>query len=159
MKGGPSILIVLIAVVALSTGVAAGYPYLQAKIVPILVGVAILLLSVVELIRELRGSRNSAPAMKLVAEDEEEKKEEIKPRSFIPEGCWMVGFFLMICLVGFIAGIGLFTALYAGTRRTKWPVAVGLGLFMAVISYALFSYVTDTELYPGIVARYLGLAG
>lgn len=159
MKGGVLIPIVLIVVMVIATGIASGYPYLQAKIVPMLVGVAILLLSVVELIKELRGKKSSRPAMKLKAEDEEEKREEITPRSFVLEGCWMVGFFFFIYILGFIGGIGVFTALYAGMHRTRWRIAVGLGVFMAVLSYVLFSYTTDTELFPGIVARYLGLAG
>jgi hypothetical protein len=159
MKGGVYIPVVLIVVMGIATAIAAGYPYLQAKIVPMLVGAAILLLSLVQLTKELRGNKKSGPVMKLKAEDEEEKREDISPRSFVLEGCWMVGFFFIIYLLGFIGGIGVFTALYAGTHKTRWPIAVGLGFSMAVLSYALFSYTADTELFPGIIVRYLGTAG
>ncbi|MBP1730968.1 MAG: hypothetical protein H6Q55_1397 [Deltaproteobacteria bacterium] len=159
MKGGISILIVLIVVAAVSTGIAAGYPYLQAKIVPMLVGGAILLLSVVQLAKELRGNTRSESAMKVKAEEEEEKRVEITPRSFVLEGSWMVGFFFIIYILGFIGGIGVFTALYAGMRGARWSIAVSLGLFMAVLSYVLFSYAADAELFPGIILRYVGVTG
>lgn len=160
MKGGIVILIVLIVVAAIVTGTAAGYPYLQAKIVPMIVGAVILLLSVVELIKEFRG-RKAAPAdpNKLVAEDEEETGDRISVPAYLKEGGWMVGFFLLIYAVGFLVGIGGFTAIYAGTHKTRWSTAVGLGFFMAIISYILFSYAVDTELYPGIIPKFLGLAG
>jgi hypothetical protein len=159
MKGETYIPIVLIVVMAIATGIASGYPYVQAKIVPMLVGGAILLLCLVELIKGLRGKKKPGPAMKLVAEDEEEMREGISPRSFFLEGCWMVGFFFTIYLLGFIGGIGVFTALYTGMHRARWPIAAALGFFMAVLSYVLFSYTADTELFPGIIAQYLGLAG
>jgi len=59
-----------------------------------------------------------------------------------------VGFFFFIYILGFIGGIGVFTALYAGMHRTRWRIAVGLGVFMAVLSYVLFSYTTDTSSFP-----------
>ena len=159
MKGAVLIPMTLILVAGVTTAIAFEYPYLQAKIVPMLVGGAILLLSVVELVKELRGSKKSAPAINLVAEDEEEKKEGISTRSFFVEGSWMIGFFFAIYLIGFIGGIGVFTTLYIGMHKARWWIAALIGFLMAVLSYVLFSYTTDTELYPGIIARYLGLAG
>jgi hypothetical protein len=160
MKGGVLALIVLMVLAAISLISAATYPYLQAKIMPMLVCGIMLLLCSFELTREIRGTRKSGPAKKLLSEDEKEDKgEAIAFRSFLSEGSWMVAFFLAIYLLGFIAGIAVFTACYAGMRRTRWPVAIGLGISMAVLSFVLFSFTTDTELYPGFILKSMGLAG
>ena len=53
MKGGIVILVVLIVVMAVSLAVSASYPFLQAKIIPIIVCGVIFLLSAVELVRDV----------------------------------------------------------------------------------------------------------
>jgi len=161
VKGGIVILVVLIVVMAVSLAVSAGYPFLQAKIMPIIVCGVIFLLSAVELVRDV-SKRNKAPAPKRMAlsdDDEEEVDRETRATAYMKEGAWMVGFFLIIYAVGFIAGIATFTTVYAGAHRTKWPVAVALGVFMAVLAYVLFAYLVNSELYSGIIPRALGLAG
>ena len=160
MKGGVIILVVLILGMAVCLAVSAGYPFLQAKIMPMIVCGVILVLSVVELARDI-SRRNKAPAPKrmvLSDDDEEEVDRETSAAAYLKEGAWMVGFFLIIYGVGFIAGIAAFTTVYAGVKNTKWPVAIGMGVTMAIVSYVLFAYLVNTELYPGIIPRALGLA-
>jgi hypothetical protein len=160
VKGGIIIHVVLIPAMAVCLVVAAGYPFLQAKIVPMIVCGVILLLSLVELVRDF-SKRNRAQVprrMVLSDDDEEETDRETGTPAYLKEAAWMVGFFLIIYAIGFIAGIGLFTAVYAGVRKTKWFIAVGMGVFMAVLAYVLFAYLVNSELYPGIIPRALGLA-
>jgi hypothetical protein len=159
VKGGTIILVVLILGMALCLVTSASYPFLQAKIMPMIVCGVILLLSIVELARDVSG-RNKAPTPKrraLSDDDEEEVDRETGTAAYLKEGAWMVGFFLIIYAVGFIAGIAIFTTVYAGVRKTRWPIAVGMGVTMAVVSYILFAYLVNTELYAGIIPRAFGL--
>ena len=156
MTGGVYIPIVLIVLMGITMGIAFTYPYLQARIVPMLVAGIIMLLAIVELVKGLC-SRTAPITPK--EEGQTEGNEEIDLRGSLVQGAWMVGFLLVIYLVGFAAGIALFTAVYARAHRTTWPTSIGLGVFMAVLSYVLFSYLVEAELYPGIILRGLGLAG
>ncbi len=154
MKGGAYVLIVIIVVMAGCLVIAAGYPYLQAKIAPMLVGGVVLVLSGFELVKELRTNKGN-----VVSIEEAPKVEGEKARSYQKEAAWMIGFFFVLYLVGFIIGIAGFTAVYAKAHKTRWPTAVILGIFMAGLSWFLFSYLVQSELYPGIIPEYLGLAG
>jgi Tripartite tricarboxylate transporter TctB family len=156
MTGGITIPIVLIVVMGITMGIASTYPYLQAKIVPMLVAGIIMLLATVELIKELR---SRAAPITPKEEGQTQGNEETDLRGSLVQGAWMVGFLLTIYLVGFPVSIALFTAIYAWAHKTRWPTAIGLGVFMAVLSYVLFSYLVEAELYPGIIVRGLGLAG
>ena len=159
MKGGIFILVVLIMTMIVCLVASAGYPLLQAKIMPLIVCGVILILSAVELVREV-SQRKKALAPKRMAlsdDDEEEIDRETTAAAYLKEGAWMFGFFLVIYVIGFIAGIGVFTAVYAGVRKTKWPIAVSLGVLMTLVAYVLFAYLVNSELYPGIIPRALGL--
>ena len=155
MRGGAYILIVIIVVMAVCLVIASGYEYLQAKIAPMLVGGAIIILSVVELIKDLRVSRNQADSKREPAKVDIEGQ----PYAYPKEAGWMVGFFFLIYLVGFTVGIAAFTAVYAKARKTRWSTSVVLGVLMAGLSYFLFSYLVETDLYPGLILRQLGLGG
>jgi len=156
MTGGVYIPIVFIVVMGVTMGIATTYPYLQARIVPMLVAGIIMLLAIVELVKGLR-SRAAPITPKEVGQTEGNEKTDL--RGSLVQGAWMVGFLLVIYLVGFPVGIASFTAMYARAHKTRWPTAIGLGVFMAVLSYVLFSYLVEAELYPGIIVRSLGLAG
>jgi hypothetical protein len=159
MKAAVAIPIVLIVVAAVSFAISAGYPLLQAKIMPMIVCGVIILLAIVQLASEVHGRKSiPAPRKRAISDDDEEEiDQDASPRAYLREAGWMLAFFLIIYAIGFLAGIGAFTALYAGTRRAGWPVALGLGLSMALLSYVLFAYLVNSELYPGIIPRLLGL--
>lgn len=145
MKGNVYMLIGISVLMAVSIKIASGYPYRQAKIAPILVGGVILILALWELIKELR-ARKEAAASKLPAAETEGNYP-----AYLREACWMVGFCAIIYAVGFLVGIAVYTAAYAKAHKTGWPTSLLLGVGMAGSSYLLFSYLTETELYPGLI--------
>ncbi|MFB3885852.1 MAG: tripartite tricarboxylate transporter TctB family protein [Thermodesulfobacteriota bacterium] len=152
MKGGVSILIAIIVVMAICLGIASHYPYLQAKIAPMLVGAIVLALSVVELARELRRGKKEA----LSKREPQKAGGTEKFRSYLREASWLLAFYVLIYLVGFITAIAVFTAAYAKAHQTRWSTSIALGVLMAGLSYLLFSYLVDTELYPGFIFKHLG---
>lgn len=151
MKGGVYMLIGILVLMAGSITIASGYPYLQAKIAPILVGGVILLLALTELIKELRAGK----AVKTLPKPLEAEPEEDFP-AYLREAGWMVGFCAVIYLVGFLAGIAAFTAAYAKAHKTGWSTSLLLGIGMAGTSYLLFSYITENELYLGLIWQFFG---
>ena len=155
MKGGTYILIVIISVMAVCLVIASGYEYLQARLAPMLVGGVIVILCVAELIKDLRARR--APATPPKEPAKVETREEFG--SYQKEAAWMVGFFLGIYLVGFVVGIAAYTALYAKVHKARWTTSIILGVLTAGLSDLLFSYLGETELYPGIILQHLGRAG
>ena len=155
MKGGAYVLIVIIVVMAVCLVIASGYEYLQAKIAPMLVGSVIIMLSIAELIKDHRARKTPAVPPKEPAKVE--TREEF--RSYQKEAGWMVGFFLGIYLVGFLVGIAAFTAVYARVHKARWATSIVLGVLMSGLSYFLFSYLVETDLYPGLILQQLGLAG
>ena len=160
MRGGVLIPAVLIILMGVCVAAASQYPYLQAKLVPLMVCGVIAILSVVQLVGELRArGRTSVPRrIALYDADDDEANREISFRAYLTEGAWMVGFLLLVYAIGFLAGIGVFTAAYAGLHKSRWSIAVALGGCMAALSYLLFAYLVDGELYPGILLRLAGLA-
>jgi hypothetical protein len=152
MKGGVYILIGISVLMAASITIASGYTYLQAKIVPILVGGVILILALMELIKELRAGKASAALNKKPLEAEPEEHFH----AYLREAAWMVGFCAMIYLVGFLVGIVVFTAAYAKAHKTGWSTSLLLGIGMAGTSYLLFSYLTENELYLGLIWQLFG---
>jgi hypothetical protein len=138
--------LVLIVTVAMATAVASSYPYVQAKIAPMMVGGIIILLSIVQLVKELRGGRARGRPQAIL---------QPSLRAHLVEGLWMLGFLLAISVFGFLAGIAAYTTSYAMAKKARWEAALGLGLAMAVLCYGLLTYLMETELYPGIILRSL----
>lgn len=151
MKGGSCILVAIIIFVSICLTIVSSYSLLQAKIAPLLVCGLILILALVELIRELRGDQGRAS-------DRGSPQAETMElyRDYLREAGWMAGFFIMIYLLGFLISIALFTAAYAKAHKAGWTIAIMVGLSMATLSYLLFSYLVDTELYPGLIYQQLG---
>ena len=153
MKGGTYVLIVIIVVMAVCLVIASGYEYFQARLAPMLVGSVIIILCISELIKDLR-AKPADPAKESVKVG---TRDEF--RGYQKEAGWMVGFFLGIYLVGFLVAIAAFTAVYAKVHKARWTTSIILGVLTAGLSYFLFSYLVETELYPGIMLQQLGLAG
>ncbi|MBI5444643.1 MAG: hypothetical protein HY900_25940 [Deltaproteobacteria bacterium] len=142
-----SIPLFLILTVGAATALSAGYPLLQAKIVPMLVGGTLLLLCLVQLLGELAGKRPARTG---------EREGEPAARALLREGLWLVGFCAAIYLLGFLTGLAGYSAGYARARGAGWGPALGLGASLAVLCYVLLIRLMQTDLYPGLLPRALG---
>ena len=144
--------VLAVAMIAVIT-IASGYPYLQAKLSLIFSGGLVLVLALVQLVRELSLAKQKA------AEPHAEPKARKHNASlafYAIEAAWMAGFGLTIYLFGFIIAIPLYICAYMKLHGARWPVSIMTGGGMAVFCYIIFVLVLEMRLYPGEVIMRLG---
>lgn len=139
--------LVLALLMAGAIAVASGYPYLQAKLSVIASALVVLVLSLVQLVRELRLKKGKRDA----SEAEAARPDiDASTSQYALEAAWMAGFALTIYLLGFIIAIPIYICAYMKLHGTKWPVAIITGVLMAAFSYGIFVLALEMKLYPGV---------
>ena len=153
MKAGIYILIVILVLMAAVTAVAWGYPYQQAKLAPLTLSGLIVILVVVQLVREVRSRKELASEAR-----REEKKAEPSESTlrYLLEGAWMGGFAVAIYLFGFLVAIPSFGIAYMRSHGAKWSIAIIITALMTILSWGIFSYLLGVRLYPGLIFKQLG---
>ena len=147
MSGPILIPLILVLLMAGAIAVASGYPYLQAKLSVISSALVVLVLSLVQLARELRLKKGKTDA----SEAEVKRPDmDVLTSQYVLEAAWMAGFALTIYLLGFIIAIPLYICAYMKLHGTKWPVAIITGVLMAAFSYGIFVLALEMKLYPGV---------
>ena len=152
MKGGTYLLIIIAVLMAVAIALASGYPYIQSKLLPIMAGGVVFILSVAELVRDLRAERKAAGPRNTV-----DTKGVVRSRVWLVEAGWVVGYCLGIYLVGFLIAIPAFSVAYFKAHKTKWSTTIVETAFVTLFCYLIFSYFLELELYPGLILRRLGL--
>ena len=147
MSGPILIPLILVLLMAGAIAVASGYPYLQAKLSIIASALVVLVLSLVQLARELRLKKGKRSASEAEAARPD---TDVSSGQYVLEAAWMAGFALAIYLLGFIVAIPLYICAYMKLHGTKWPVAVITGVLMAAFSYGIFVLALEMKLYPGV---------
>lgn len=140
-------LVVAAAMIAVVT-IASGYPYLQAKLSVIFSGGLVLVLALVQLVRELRLAKQQVDEPKA---EHEVRKHSASPALYGIESAWMVGFGLTIYLLGFLIAIPLYICAYMKSHGARWPASILTGVSMAAFCYVIFVLVLEIKLYPGII--------
>ncbi|MCL5959229.1 MAG: tripartite tricarboxylate transporter TctB family protein [Chloroflexi bacterium] len=145
--------LVVFLVMAAVVFVSFGFPYLQAKLSYIFAGGIVLILALVQFTRDLRGTE------KEIIQATEEGEEEIEGggRAYLREGLWMAAFAVVIWLIGFVVAIPVFGIAYMRKHGVAWKVSVVAAVGWAIFCWATFTFLLDSELYPGLVAKLLGL--
>ena len=123
----------------------------EAMALPLFFGSVIIVVSAVELVRELKG--------KGVAETEVGEGEESQPgpggRIEFGRFClsfgWVACFSGVTYLLGFLVSIPLFVIAYLRVQRRGWPMALGFGVAMTVAVYGIFDVGLKAALYRGAV--------
>ncbi len=148
-------LVVIIAAMLLVIGTALGMQYFSSKLVPIIVGGAVLVLTAIELAKELR-SRSKQAATESSDEEEEGKKTGESWRKYLVNAGWVAGFILEIILLGYLIAIPLFLISYMRWLGTRWLVAIVFAALTTALIYGIFVVALKTQLYQGLVFRWLG---
>ena len=148
MNGPVLIPLILALLMAGAIAVASGYPYLQAKLSVTASALIVLVLSLVQLARELRLKKVKRSASETEAARPD---RDVSSGRYALEAAWMAGFALTIYLLGFIIAIPLYICAYMKLHGTKWPVAVITGALMAAFSYGIFVLALEIKLYPGVL--------
>ena len=114
---------------------------IRASIIILVLGTIGLLLCVIQLINDWR---NLSSEQKFAALTMEEPASETDGRwGALEIWCWIVGFYVAIHLVGFLAAVPVFVFLYTKLYGGGW----GLSILMAACSWGFVYSVFDTLLH------------
>lgn len=152
MKISPRLLFTLGLVIFLIVYVsfATTYNY-QARMMPLIIGVPILLLAALQLVLELRESAAKAKEPR----GDEKPKEEIAPQGrshLIKVYGWVLAMFVAIYLFGFVITTFVYPLLYlrfVGGRSWRLSTAISLGALAFL--YIVMIYGLNVQLYDGMV--------
>lgn len=147
MKVETCFLAALIIVMAAAMVTAAGFPFWQAKIAPLTVGGAILVLAGVQLMRQ----RGAAAANGSKAGNENEQEAAAGFSGYVRESLWMVGFVAGIYFFGLLVSIPLFGTAYMKAHGGRFALAALISVLTALSCYIIFTCILGITLYPGIV--------
>lgn len=143
------------ALLAVSIGyvvMAAGYSR-EGRLVPLLVGAAMIVLLPIDLIAisETRLGRRLRRLDAAAAPVEPEFR--VSRRRQLASLGWMIAFALLIVAVGVAAAIPIYVA---GSMRLlgrrSWASALATAAAAGIFSYLLFTYALAIDLYPGLLA-------
>lgn len=129
----------------------------QARMMPLIIGVPVLLLAATQVVIEFRESaakRRDAQGLVSSPSEEPPKAEPALPRRVrqIRAYAWMLAAFLAMYLVGFTITTFVYPFLYmrfAGGRSWRLSAAISLGAL--VFLYLVMIYGLNVELYEGVV--------
>jgi hypothetical protein len=144
-----AVAVLMMAVIA----IASGYPYLQAKLSVLFSGSLVLVLSLVQLARELRLKKPQTAGPKAEYREPEHHAEALQ---YGVEFAWLVGFGLAIYLFGFFAAIPLYVCAYMKSHGSRWPASIMTGALLPAFCYVLFVLVLDMKLHTGEIFMRLG---
>ena len=133
-----------IMVVVFATAVLLSFGYApDARFLPLVIGIPGLLLSVAQLIKELR----DRPDLVIIPE---ERRRETKMFA------WFITFVGGLVLFGFLyAGPALVAAYLYFSGRERWYTALGAALFALAILYGVFERFLGLPLFEGLVWQWI----
>jgi hypothetical protein len=139
------ILVSAIMLLAFTTAVGLSFTYApEARFLPLVIGIPGLLLSGVQLIKELR-EPTVAPAVT--------KEEHVREGRMF---AWFIAFVVALVLFGFLyAGPALVAAFLYFSGREKWYVALAAAAFAWVVLYGVFERFLGLPLFEGLVFQWL----
>jgi hypothetical protein len=125
---------------------------------PVIIGIPVALMAVMEFILSLRGQKKAEKGgvdFKL----SEDVDPQVAMKRTLVTFAWIVGFFVLIVLVGFPIAVLLFLFLNLKWQAKEgWLLTVVLTAATSVFFYGLFIRLLDIPFYEGIILRALGLA-
>ena len=131
-------------------GLALGMEHTEAKMLPLIIGGLVIILTAIGLSREFTVRPNTETNSAAETEEFDEAKGETW-RRYAAVGAWMVGFFLMVYILGFIAAVFLFLLSYMKTHGTKWRIAITFAVLSTAIVYGLFVVLLKVNLHEGLL--------
>jgi hypothetical protein len=130
-------------------------PIFKVKLMPSVMSGAVIVLSLVALVQELRvGGQTKATDDE---GDEVEDEEEVPLRSFFKAFGWFVALIACVYFLGFIITIPLWIFVYLWKNGHRWWISLPQGIGAVVIIYVVFTIVLQVELYQGVFAELFNL--
>ncbi len=134
---------------------------MQARLYPLAIGIPMLICAIIQVILDLKGvkakqSSDGAP-MDFQFQQTDVSPEDVRKRT-ITMFSWMLGFFAMIWLVGYVIAIPLMVFGYLKFQSNeRWGLSIMLTVIAFVFFYALFVRLLNLPFPDGAVQTMLGL--
>ena len=149
-----SLCVAIVAVIVVLTSLK--WPF-KTALFPIIIGIPVALMAVTEFMLSLQG-RKKAEKGGVDFKLSEDVDPKVAMRRTIVTFAWIVGFFLLIVLVGFPIAVLLFLFLNLKLQAKEgWLLTMILTAATSVFFYGLFIRMLDIRFYEGVILRALGL--
>jgi len=152
MKIRPSsYFLIVILLFALTLGILSfTYPDLKTGLIPAIISIIVVILSVVQLRKELFKARQIAGE---TGSGEKVSATEASGefRKYLLVLGWVAGFIFAVYIVGFLVSIPLFMFLYLKLHGQKWRISIIMPIIAIAFVYLIFVVLLKLVLFPGIV--------
>jgi hypothetical protein len=126
----------------------------QARLMPLVVSVPILILAIVQTIMDLRASRGKprTPVETKASPEEKTAAEKGKLKKEVNAFLWAISLFVAIYLFGFVLTTLLYTFLALKVRaRFAWRPSILVSLSCFAFLFIVMVYGLKVDLFPGVV--------
>jgi multisubunit Na+/H+ antiporter MnhG subunit len=157
LKGSTYFLIAIMLIMVAVIIDASKWEEIQSKMLPLIYGILIFILTAIVLFQELKGKKETKRTVTEGKAGEVEKHEKHKEgwRGYFIAGAWVVGFFLALYLLGIILATFLFIGSYLKTHGVRWLTIILCTILTPAIMYLLFEYFLELNLYRGLIFNLL----
>ena len=133
---------------------------LQARLYPYAIGIPMLILAIVQVILDLKGvkAKQSSDATPMDFQFTKDVDPIIARKRAITMFAWLIGFFLLIWLVGFPIGIAVMMFTYLKFQgRESWTLSILLTVIAWLCFWGLFVRLLHLPFPDGLVLTWLGI--
>ncbi len=149
MKGGFYFVAFFVLLALFAIGMALTFQRWEAISLPLIFGTIILVLSVIELRKELRSKKGRETADSVTPQPEAKTGGEL--RRFYSVLGWVVGFALGIYLLGYLTSMPLFALAYLKRHGRGWVLAICFAVIVTAFIYGIFEVGFRLQLYRGLI--------
>jgi putative tricarboxylic transport membrane protein len=133
---------------------------LQARLYPWAIGVPMLILAIVQVILDLKGvkPKDSSTATPMDFQFTKDVDPTTARKRAITMFAWLIGFFLLIWLLGFPIGIALMMFTYLKFQgRESWKLSILLTVIAWLCFWGLFVKLLHLPFPDGLILTWLGI--
>ncbi len=150
---GSSISLILIVAVGLAAIIISLNWPLTSKLLPMILGSALVLLGAIKLLDEARKKGKVAKAEQPAVSQEGENEDTWK--GYPQAGAWVVGYLLAIIVFGFIFASTFLAFFYTKIHGARWAAAIITTVITTAILYFVFQRFFQIDFYPGILINWI----
>lgn len=136
-------------------GMAAGFRYIEAKLLPLILGITILALALVQSGRVLVSKAGKQETKADGGHGEAVKSAAEQQRRFAGALGWIVGFAVGVYLLGYLIAVPIFVLVYSRVHGQGWFSAAAYALLADLMTYGVFEFGLRVHLFEGVLFRLL----
>jgi len=146
-----------LAVIALGVIFTARKWPLTTSLFPVVIGTIVFIVTMIELLLSLFGREDTGKQGALDVEFSSDLDPPIVIRRTLLAFGWILGFFLLIFLFGFLFAVPVFSLLCTKILGgEKWGISIAMAILTWVFFYGLFVRLLNTVLIDGWIVMWLG---